>query len=127
MAMSRRDAIDRCVSLGKQFIEHFHKVYTDTDNATRKHHLAEMQNWYDSVMTIKLTTNNKKLNAKNLYEWFFTAGRLVADWFEDEDEIYRYDLFVDLVLDEDMSIYDAWDKSSMYNDVRALIEYYMED
>ena len=29
MAMSRADAIDRCISLGKKFLEHFHKVYTE--------------------------------------------------------------------------------------------------
>ena len=27
MAYERNDAIDRCASLGKKFIAHFHKVY----------------------------------------------------------------------------------------------------
>ena len=126
MAMSRRDAINKCLDLSKPFIEHFHRLFNDTNEDTRNHHLSEMQNWYDQVSKIKLTKTNKYLNEKNLYDWFFTGCQLMSDWFENEDgdEISRYEVFVDLILDDGLNIYDAWEESKYFSDINHIREYY---
>lgn len=73
MAMERNDAIDRCYSLGLQFLNHFQKIYDDNNEETIKHHAAEMQNWLNQVLDITLKSTNKKLSRQQLYDWFITA------------------------------------------------------
>lgn len=42
-AFSRTEIIDKCNSLGDQFIEHFDKIYNENNEETIKHHASEMQ------------------------------------------------------------------------------------
>lgn len=78
MALSRADAIDKCISLGKKFAEHFNKLFYDED-FEKNHHLSEMQVWYNSVKSIKLSYSSKYISNTKLVEWFFTAGEDVED------------------------------------------------
>lgn len=96
MAMSRIDAIDRCYSLGKPFIEHFHKIYLDTENPARNHWESEMQNWYNMVRDITLKPKNKHLNMSQMKDWFYSFGSSYEEFFnEDSDEIEAYESFID--------------------------------
>ena len=102
MAYERNDAIDRCASLGKKFIEHFHKVYLGgLNDVDFSHHCAEMQNWYEDVRSIRLKSNKKLLTIMNLSDWFFSAGAGVEDFLYDPREVEAYDYFVDTLVTND--------------------------
>lgn len=96
MALSRADAMERCISLGRKFIEHFNKIYHNLDSTTVHHWLKEMQNWYDEVKSIKLKSTNDYILNGNLRDWFFTAGANPEDYMENanNDELKMYDKFV---------------------------------
>lgn len=95
MAYERRDAIDRCASLGEKFIEHFHKVYSlGVEDRDFEHHCQEMQSWYDSVKDIVLKSSNRKLSNNQLIDWFFTKGSSTEYLFKDEVEVDEYNEFI---------------------------------
>lgn len=92
MSMSRRDAINRCCSLGELFIEHFDKVYNNQLSNYTNGWCKEMQTWYNDVSSITLKPNSKTLNIVNYWDWFFTHGSDFEDIF-DEKESDLYALF----------------------------------
>lgn len=96
MALSRVDAMDRCISLGKRFIEHFDKIYKNPNDSSVQHWKGEMKGWLDSVKEIKLKNTNKPLLNTELHDWFFTAGANVGDFIKSPltDEITAYDKFI---------------------------------
>lgn len=96
MALSRTDAMDRCISLGKRFIEHFDKIYKNPNDSSVQHWKGEMKGWLDSVKEIKLKNTNKPLLNTELHDWFFTAGANVGDFIKSPltDEITAYDKFI---------------------------------
>ena len=80
MALSRGEAIDICMSLGKQFTNHFNKVCDEGKNSSNfKHHCEEMQSWFDKVKSIKLRHTRRLIQPTNLYDWFFTCGAELED------------------------------------------------
>jgi rubrerythrin len=109
MALSRTDAMDRCISLGKQFIQHFDKMYKEPTNSATEHWLAEMDNWYKSVKQIKLKQNNSPLLTGELRDWFFTAGANAVDFMKSADrkEEEVYDKFVNDIISKD-SVREAY-------------------
>lgn len=97
MAMTRTEAISICMDLGKKFIEHFHKIYSEGKTSENfNHHCAEMQSWLDKCKSIKLKSNNKYLTPVNLIDWFFTAGGGIDEdnGFTDYAEIDTYNEFI---------------------------------
>lgn len=96
MALSRADAMERCISLGKRFIEHFDKIYKNPNDSSVQHWKGEMKGWLDSVKEIKLKNTNKPLLNTELHDWFFTAGANVGDFIKSPltDEITAYDKFI---------------------------------
>ena len=96
MALSRADAMERCISLGKRFIEHFDKIYKNPNDSSVQHWRGEMKGWLDSVKEIKLKNTNKPLLNTELHDWFFTAGANVGDFIKNPigDEIRVYDKFI---------------------------------
>ena len=108
MSYDRKKAIDKCSDLGWQFVDHFNKIWVDTDNNTKRHYASEMQGWYNEVSRIVLAHNKRKINEKQLYDWFFTVGSIPEVLFEgDEEEAEYYVEFSELVLDEGYSILAA--------------------
>lgn len=111
MAYSRTDAMDRCQSLGKQFLTHFNKIYTDPSNESREHWEMEMDNWWSQVKNIVLKQNNRKLSISNLHDWFFSAGQNPIDFFTSEnkfDEEDCYDqLYLNLLQNRDITVGEA--------------------
>lgn len=96
MAYERSKAIDRCASLGNQFIKHFIKVYAGGINDRDfEHHCHEMQTWYDEVRDIVLKPKSKQISRTQLIDWFFTAGSTIEVKFK-EDEVG--DMYEELVL-----------------------------
>lgn len=80
MALSRGEAIDICMSLGKQFANHFNKVCDEGKNCSNfKHHCQEMQSWFNKVKSIKLRHTKRLIQPTNLYDWFFTCGAELED------------------------------------------------
>ena len=117
MAYDRGWIVDKCAELGVMFVEHFDKVWHDVNTEKQKHHLAEMQSWYDKVKRLKFKHNNKLINTKQLFDWFFMPNAVVAtDLFNNEEEAYFYLDFVNNILDEDMDIINAW-KNIVDNEV----------
>ena len=101
MAMTRTEAISICMDLGKKFIEHFHKIYSEGKTSENfNHHCAEMQSWLDKCKSIKLKSNNKYLTPVNLIDWFFTAGGGIDEdnGFTDYAEIEIYNKFIIILL-----------------------------
>lgn len=75
MAMERAPAIDRCLSLGEKFVEHFNIIMRNgLKDADFFHHCDEMQNWVNSVNNITLKPKSKSLSMDQWMDWFFTAG-----------------------------------------------------
>lgn len=102
MAYDRSDAINRCASLGKKFITHFHKVYVGgLDDVDFPHHCQEMQTWYEDVRSIRLKSNKKLLTVMNLLDWFFTVGSSIEDYLPEVTEAHCYDEFIDILVDND--------------------------
>ena len=100
MAHDRALAIEFCMDMGAQFIEHFHKVYREgisSDNF--QHHCAEMQAWLDKCRKINLKSTKQYLTAQQLFDWFFTAGGLIdADnGFQTVAEIQAYTRFSNIL------------------------------
>lgn len=96
MALSRTDAMDRCINLGKKFIEHFDKIYKEPKAQARNHWEGEMQNWLNSVKQIKLKSTNDVILNGDLRDWFFTAGANPQDFIKNptNEELKVYDNFI---------------------------------
>lgn len=109
-AYDRGWIIYKCEKLGAMFLEHFDKVWHEVNTESQKHHLEEMQSWYDEVKILKFKHNNKLINSKQLFDWFFTPNTALAiDLFiHNEDETRFYLDFVDNILDEDMDTINAF-------------------
>lgn len=95
--MTQRDAMDRCISLGKQFIEHFDKIYNDKNEDANKRRAQEMQDWLEQVNRIKLTHNNRFIPFDKKIDWFFTAGSDADTLFDGVRESEKFDDFFALV------------------------------
>lgn len=100
MALSRTDAMDRCISLGKKFIEHFDKLFKEPNSNARNHWVSEMKNWYKAVKEIKLKQTNKPILDGELRDWFFTAGANPQDFMTSPttEELSIYDAFTSKVI-----------------------------
>ncbi|MBQ6654127.1 MAG: hypothetical protein IJM79_01200 [Erysipelotrichaceae bacterium] len=109
MAMSRADAIDRCISLGKKFLEHFHKVYTEPNAQSVNHWVNdEMRVWYGDAKTIRLKPNNKSVSVTMLNDCFFTCGAEPTDFVPmTDEELSDYEKFY-IALDRGIDIVDAF-------------------
>ena len=107
MSMPRADAIDRCVSLGKRFIEHFHKVYVSPYDEAVNHWVTELENWYKLVKEIRLKPKGNFLGITFLNDCFFTAGAEPTDFVEMSDkEFSDYERFY-TALDRGLSVREA--------------------
>jgi len=97
MAIERADAIEICLSLGKKFIEHFHKLYAEGKNSPDfNHHCAEMQAWYDKCRILTLKNTKRMISSSNLIDWFFEAGGSIDEnnGFTSYDEASAYEEFM---------------------------------
>lgn len=102
IAYKRSDAIEKCYTYGKPFIEYFHTCMRDLLNNNKELyylHASKMQACWDAVKDIKLTSNNKKLLCDQLINWFFTVGSGVEDVIDaDYQEIYER-FYIELLKD----------------------------
>lgn len=106
-ALARGKVTATCMSLGRQFIKHFHKVYEEgLESRDFKHHCKEMHTWYTHVKEIKLKGSNKHLSDEDLEDEFFTAGALVEDFIDDEEECRVYEEFYRMLLSTDRYVSD---------------------
>ena len=122
MAYERADAIDRCASLGKLFIEHFRKICTSNDNDTKKHWAKEMQSWLDDVKDIVLKQNKKQITFSQLIDWFFTKGSSVDVIFKDDETLQdNYNEFLKNV-SKDFNVSQALIDSKLLTEDRIMSE-----
>ena len=100
MALSRTDAMDRCISLGKRFIEHFDKIYKNRNSQDVQHWMSEMSGWLKSVRQIKLKQTNDYILSGDLRDWFFTAGANPRDFMKNPnyEEEKTYNDFVEKLI-----------------------------
>lgn len=106
----RGDAIDTCSSLGKLFIEHFPKIYSEgIEGKDFPHHCAEMQAWLDKCRAMRLRGSNRHLTQIEQIDWFFTACGAIDEenGFITEDEADAYNRFVILLAGNPISVKDA--------------------
>lgn len=117
-AFSRMDAMDKCIDLGKQFIDHFHKIYEEGKNSKDfVHHCTEMQAWLNYVRSIKLKTTKRYLTPSDLIDWFFTAGECIdADnGFDTYEEVDLYnEFFLALAANKDCKVINVATKLLYY-------------
>lgn len=109
MAEDRANAMSYCISHGKQFIKHFEKVQHDLENDSPelKHHVHEMQTWWDNVRTIKLKSNKKHLSDRFLIDSFFTAGAFVEDFLDDKYAKSYIEMYKKLLKNRTLNIEDV--------------------
>ena len=109
MAFDRKDAIERCNSLGTNFINHFIEVFAKGKNDKDfQHHCQEMQAWYDNVSSIVLKHTKKLITTKNLIDWFFTKGSLPKYIFSNHREVTAYNKLIALLTNNrSMKVIDA--------------------
>ena len=98
-AVSRKDAVNKCIDLGYKFIEHFEKIYREgVTSMDFYHHCSEMSGWWKSVLNLRLTSTNNHLSDSKLVDWFFTGGSNVGTLFPDETERLVYCKFMNELL-----------------------------
>lgn len=100
IVLSRTDAMDRCISLGKKFIQHFDKIYKHPESDARIHWMTEMESWYKKVKEIKLKQSNDYILSGELRDWFFTAGANPQDFMQNptNEELKIYDNFTNKLI-----------------------------
>lgn len=99
-AYTQSKAIDRCASLGRQFIDHFHKVVEEGDQSPDfKHHCQEMQTWWEDVRDIVLKHNKKRISKVDLIDWFFTKGSSIEIQIKESYQELYEELCVSLISD----------------------------
>ena len=102
MAMERGDAILACISRGKKFIMHFHKIYNNPNDDSVNHWITEMNAFYGDIKEIRLKPKSKHLLNVQLSDWFFTAGADPKDYMDKEntsdEELEAYDKFCTLLM-----------------------------
>ena len=112
LAYNQSKAMMFCKSYGREFIKHFHKIYTDPKNLAVNHWMSEMQTWLNEVLSIKLKRDNKPLRIMELNDWFFTAGADPKDYMKNpspsRNELDCYDKFVQMLL-QDNSVRKAFE------------------
>lgn len=106
MAYNKADAMERCASLGEQFVEHFNKIYKEPNSKAVNHWVNEMQGWYNSIVKIVLKSNKKHLTRTQMRDWFFTFGSDTLEYFNDIKENALYEEFIDL-LEDTGSVHEA--------------------
>ena len=101
MALSRLDAMDRCISYGEKFCDHFNLICKNGIEASDfKYHCGELQGWFKTIRKIKTKSDSKGLRNEDLIDWFFTAGQNIEDVIWPEYlEIYKK--FIDKLLTND--------------------------
>lgn len=105
MAYTRPEAMERCASLGKKFIEHFNKIYNNSKSKDLNHWCAEMQAWFDSMDDIKLKSTKKALTRAKRNDWFYSFGSTWESFFnDDEAESSKYEEFID-ALEKSKDVY----------------------
>lgn len=105
MAMERHDVIDRCISLGKRFVEHFKEIYSEPSSQVVSHWCDEMNAWYHDVSNLVLKPKSKQITIDQLVDWFFTTGSSLEILFTDSTESdYYNELIKDLLKTDDVKI-----------------------
>lgn len=113
MAFSRQDAIDRCVGLGKKFVEHFDKIYNNRNSIDIEHWTTEMESWWNKVKDIKMASNNRTIRDVDLLNWFFDGGQLASDFMTSNDdgkEAEVFDKFARKLLNRDTTVTELIDE-----------------
>ena len=102
MASPRAHAIDICISLGEEFIEHFKEIcQKGVSDRDFKHHCQELQAWYDKIKKIVIKQTNKKISKIQMIDWFFTCGSSLEELFDDDDIQTKYEEFIIKLLESD--------------------------
>ena len=97
MAYGRREAVNRCGDLGRQFVSHFIKTMKSPHSSDFHHHCLEMQTWWNDVSELVLKSTKKKLTKTQLIDWFFTKGSLVEIIIPEEFQNQYKTLIKDLL------------------------------
>ena len=98
-------AMDMCFELGEEFIAHFDKICKSNSKNTLYISSQKMQRLFDIVKSINLRYNRKKINEKQLYDWFITIGKLPLDLFDNNDEADKYDELANKLLDQNITLF----------------------
>lgn len=110
MSYTQSKAIDRCASLGRQFIDHFHKVVkSGKDDKDFKHHCQEMQFWWEDVRDIVLKHNKKRISRVDLVDWFFTKGSSIEIQIKEPYQELYEELCVSLISDYNNTVEEILD------------------
>lgn len=102
--MSRAAAIDTCITLGNQFVEHFNKVCNKGISLLEfQYHCSEMQKLYTAALDIKLRYPKRYIYLTNLYDWFFSCGTDFEDFIRGEN-IDTYEYLVNKLITTDKGV-----------------------
>ena len=99
MAISRKDALLTCQSLGEEILEHFIKCIEEgVDDISFKHHCNEIYGWFSKVDKIVIKDTKKKLSNDQVREWCFYQLSEPDILIDNKDIANLYIKFTDLML-----------------------------
>ena len=93
MALYRQDALERCIGLGKKFVEHFDKIYNNRNSIDVEHWKKEMEGWWNKVKDIQLKPSSKRIYNVDLIDWFFDGGESAINFMTAEDKLTERDVY----------------------------------
>lgn len=93
MALYRQDALERCIGLGKKFVEHFDKIYNNRNSVDVEHWKKEMEGWWNQVKDIQLKPSSRRIYNVDLIDWFFDGGESAINFMTAEDKLTERDVY----------------------------------
>jgi len=103
--LSKDDAVNKCYSLGKLFIDCFCKIYSNQSSNEVNSLAKKMQELYDEARSIKIKEENHPIFKFDIYCWFICIGENSSDYMDNPsvEQIIKYDDFmVHLLLNDDV-------------------------
>lgn len=109
MAYSRSYVVDKCAELGKEFVEHFHKVmHEGIDSDSFKHHCSEMQTWWNTVRSMSYKHNKKRVPKSDLFDMFLTVGDSIEFLIEESYQEAYEEFCIYLLYDYSHTVEEAF-------------------
>ncbi len=109
MSISYQDASEKCINLGIKFILNFKKICEDPENKDISKLVNEMNNWYNTINSLKLKPSNKSLSIVNKVDLFFCAGTEPINIIDDIKITSDYDIFIEYLI-SGMTVHEAINK-----------------
>ena len=87
---NKTDIRNKSISNGKQIFKHLFKVFYFRYNRDTLKHLRDVNNWFNQIQKIKLSTKQKYLPSNKYYEYIYQSNNTCDNIKKLTDEFDRY-------------------------------------